>query len=250
MSVAMGDFSGVRGCPPSPMLELVVILRLAYACFEQAEGFLVISTAFVRVPVSVLADAELSVSARLMFALVLGLSHQSGFCWASNAYFAQSLGCSVSKVHRVLRELAKRELVRVELSADPAGATVRRLFPVLVSAVDQVVPPRVTGDTPHVTGDTPPVSLVTPKYDNLNTIKNTHARRRSEAALSRDGFVVRVRELCRDSRNAPRLADARTANAVKGFGGWSALGRMTEYEFGRCAGELYRRYLEAGANSG
>lgn len=211
-------------------------------------------SAYVCVPVSVLGDASLSASARVLYGLVVGLSGQTGFSWASNAWFAAAVGCSDRQVRRLLGELFERGLVRIETHLDDQGVSGRRVWPLaLVESVDGdrtgASEGRTVVSAPPDNGVRPPRTPMSTKYSNLNSKINKAVSvgstgRRKNADPGRESFLGRVRVLARDCRRAGSLADGPTSEAVRQFGGWSAIGRMSEYEFSRCGSELYARFLE------
>lgn len=63
------------------------------------------------IPDTVLCTKELSSNSKVLFTMISGLCNQTGFCWATNAYFAEKLQWSSSTVKRALSELKNLELV-------------------------------------------------------------------------------------------------------------------------------------------
>jgi hypothetical protein len=69
---------------------------------------------FTAVPNFVLADAALSVQARLTYALLRFYAWQDESCWPGQKALSELIGCSERSLRAYLTELAVRDLVRVE----------------------------------------------------------------------------------------------------------------------------------------
>lgn len=89
--------------------------------------------AFVRTPVSVLHDAELSDGAFRLFLEIYGLSQigNKGYCWATNKTLAETLQKSVSTITRAIVELEKRGYLKREevRNYNTKEVIERRLYP-------------------------------------------------------------------------------------------------------------------------
>ncbi len=106
--------------------------------------------AFVRTPVSVLHDAELSDGAFRLFLEIYGLSQigNKGYCWATNKTFAETFGRSTRSIIRALIELEKRGYIRKEevQNANTKEVVERRIYPVtkMSHPTDKNVTPPMT----------------------------------------------------------------------------------------------------------
>ena len=67
------------------------------------------------IPDLILCSKELSSNAKVLFTMISGLCNQTGFCWASNAYFAEKLQWSSSTVKRALSELKAEDIIIINL---------------------------------------------------------------------------------------------------------------------------------------
>lgn len=89
--------------------------------------------AFVRTPVSVLHDAELSDGAFRLFLEIYGLSQigNKGYCWATNRTLAEALQKSVPTITRAIVELEKRGYLKREevRNYNTKEVIERRLYP-------------------------------------------------------------------------------------------------------------------------
>lgn len=71
----------------------------------------------------VLFDPELPDFSKLLYAVITSLTDQTGFCWASNAYFARNFRKASRTVQRSLKELQDAGYIRIE---DGTGGQGRR----------------------------------------------------------------------------------------------------------------------------
>lgn len=205
---------------------------------------------YARVRVDVLSDASVSSPARLLYCLIVALSGEQGFAWASNDYLATRVGCTGRTVRRLLAELVERRLVVVEFGEGGK----RRVSPLALvdsgsSGVDMGVrPPRTLVSAGVDTGVRPPRTLVSTEYAYLNTIKNTAVsanagfRNGERFRMRRECFVAEVRKRASNSRAASSNADPSVTEAVDSVGGWSSLGRMSSFDLGKAAEAAYRFY--------
>ena len=67
---------------------------------------------FAQVPLEVLYNAELSTSARTLYAIVLSKVNKEGYCYATNETLAEWLGTTERTVRRNLKELKVNLLVK------------------------------------------------------------------------------------------------------------------------------------------
>ena len=77
-------------------------------------------------PAAVRYDPELSSSAKLLYAEISALTGETGYCFATNAYFERLYSITERTVIRLIRELAARGFVRIEDAS--GGKTQRRLY--------------------------------------------------------------------------------------------------------------------------
>lgn len=81
---------------------------------------------FAVIPAKVRYDKNLSSTAKLIFAEISALSGKEGYCWASNAYFADLYGCTKDTISRVISELEKYGYISVII--DKVGGNKRRIY--------------------------------------------------------------------------------------------------------------------------
>jgi hypothetical protein len=72
-------------------------------------------------PAAVRHDRSLSQTAKLLYAEISSLAQADGYCWATDRYFAELLGCSVKTVSRTLAMLRDQGYIRMERTANAQG---------------------------------------------------------------------------------------------------------------------------------
>jgi hypothetical protein len=70
------------------------------------------------IPANVRYDTDLTPSAKLLYGEISALSNAQGFCWATNAYFAELYNMSARNVSRLISSLADKGFIRIELIND------------------------------------------------------------------------------------------------------------------------------------
>lgn len=63
-------------------------------------------------------STKISSLAKLFYAEITALSSKEGYCFASNAYFANNYSCSIDTVSRCIKELESAGFVRIEINAN------------------------------------------------------------------------------------------------------------------------------------
>ena len=75
---------------------------------------------FAPVPKSIMRRTDVSQTGKLLYGLILSLSMQTGYCYASDAYLAKESGVSVRQLQRAVTELESLKIIML------TGATNRR----------------------------------------------------------------------------------------------------------------------------
>lgn len=78
-------------------------------------------------PSDVRYDRRLSQTAKLLYAEISALAQTDGYCWAADAYLAETLGVSVATITRALRTLRQCGYIRSDLGANASG-TERHIY--------------------------------------------------------------------------------------------------------------------------
>ena len=70
------------------------------------------------VPAPVRYDTAIPASAKLLYAELSSLTNERGYCFASNAYFAANFSMTDTSVRRLLKALADRGFIRIDVLRD------------------------------------------------------------------------------------------------------------------------------------
>lgn len=89
------------------------------------------------IPSSVLLDAELPPSAKLLYGVITWRANRRGICWASNETLGADIGLSDKRVSPLVSLLEKRGHIEVKIEIDPkaTGGRVRYISPVVKSGL-------------------------------------------------------------------------------------------------------------------
>ena len=83
---------------------------------------------FYLIPSGVLTHDKLTDGAKMTYALILGLSNQYGYCFATNESLSELRGVSESTLRRHLKELVDTEMIKAEYN----HRNDRRIIPVII----------------------------------------------------------------------------------------------------------------------
>jgi hypothetical protein len=78
-------------------------------------------------PATVRYDKNLNDKAKLLYGEITALTSSEGYCWATNAYFAELYDVHESTITRLISQLVDRKYVRIELTKK-GFKTVRKLY--------------------------------------------------------------------------------------------------------------------------
>lgn len=71
---------------------------------------------FITIPSHIYLNKELSKTTQNLYGLIISLSNQEGYCYATNKIIAKMLDCSLSSVTRGLQQLKDINVIRIELN--------------------------------------------------------------------------------------------------------------------------------------
>lgn len=120
------------------------------------------------IPASVRYDPELRPSAKLLYGELTALADMTGYCWASNRYFAKLYRISDKTVSELLLQLERRGHIRREVVRNERNEVVERR---IYAGTFIVVPsPEKSGEgSPEKSGDPPPKN----RKENNTSINDT-----------------------------------------------------------------------------
>ena len=109
------------------------------------------SNFYVTLQNEVLENDTLTERAKLLYAFIESLSHQKGYCFATNKFFATNFKVSKSTINRHLVELKNVNYVRMETVTEENGNRLRYIYPLLRQggASKTAIPPRQERREPH-----------------------------------------------------------------------------------------------------
>ncbi len=105
-------------------------------------------------------DAPISANSKILFIYISSLCCKEGYCWAGNNYLGEKLGLTKVSISRLISQLEKAELIKVEV--DKKAGNQRRIY--LTSNVNSHIK---NDKTPNIKNDNTPLI----KNDNHNSLK-------------------------------------------------------------------------------
>ena len=120
---------------------------------------------YATIPANVRYDPELRPSAKLLYGELTALCDKTGYCWASNRYFAQLYGLAESTISTLLKDLEKRGHIRREVVRNERNEVVERR---IYAGVFIVIPsPQKRGEgSPQKRGEGSPQKRGEPPIEN------------------------------------------------------------------------------------
>ena len=123
------------------------------------------------IPATVRYDKDLRPNAKLLYGELSALAVAEGYCWATNAYFAELFGLTQKTVAELIAQLAKRGHIRVEVIRDEEThqVTARKIW--IAGPSGECVPsPEKSGEgSPENSGEAPPKN----REENITSKNNT-----------------------------------------------------------------------------
>jgi len=119
------------------------------------------------IPDFVLAREDLTHGEMIIYGIILGLSSEKSYCFASNDYLSTYVGRSSSRVSAIISSLVDKGLVNRELIRKENNEVIeRRLFPLF--GIDAPLPLKIGGGIPKNSGTSPQKQLRYNKNYNKN----------------------------------------------------------------------------------
>lgn len=82
---------------------------------------------FTQIPNDILFNSDLNIYSRVLFGIILSLSRENGYCFASNEYLAEKIGGTGRAVTNWILELKQKDLIDVQ-TVRTQGAVSRKIF--------------------------------------------------------------------------------------------------------------------------
>ena len=68
---------------------------------------------YINIPFSILNDKELRPNAKLLYGIIEVLTHEKGFCWASNNSLAETLNITPQSISFLIKTLQEKNLIKI-----------------------------------------------------------------------------------------------------------------------------------------
>jgi DNA-binding transcriptional ArsR family regulator len=130
----------------------------------------------------VLYDRKLSPIQKLLVAMISNSSNEEGYCWATNSYFSEALGCNQRTIQRHIEELEEAGYVDRSVIRDGDGVVTQRVLIVKENRPFFVTPPPDRNDTP------PPVKNVMYNNKEYNNKEYKGGMTKSEPPYTSEKF--------------------------------------------------------------
>lgn len=102
---------------------------------------------YIILPKNILRDKNLSIVAKLVYGIVVGLTHQKGYCYASNSYMANELNVTNRTIMRAINELVEASLIEKDISKEYGNYRRIRLVTKITLPSDKIDTTLVTKKT-------------------------------------------------------------------------------------------------------
>ena len=122
------------------------------------------------IPANVRYDNDLPPMAKLLYGEITCLTQKNGFCWATNAYFAELYGMSKDRISRLIGILEKKGYISVHVERNEKNEVVKRYIKLSVA---EIPIPSVENNenSPVKNNDTPTVKNNEESNRNLNNTR-------------------------------------------------------------------------------
>ena len=79
------------------------------------------------IPAVILYDSNLSDKDKIVYSVISNLTHEKGYCWASNKYIGELLSCSPLTISRSVSKLNQLKYIKNSLQKNESG-TLRKIY--------------------------------------------------------------------------------------------------------------------------
>ncbi|WP_142419070.1 conserved phage C-terminal domain-containing protein [Clostridium sp.] len=128
------------------------------------------------IPANVRYDTKISDKAKLLYGEITALANKEGYCWASNAYFAELFGVNKKSISRNIQELVDRGYIISRIIYEGKMIKERRLYinnPTnnIIGCTEIISPIHKKEDTPIYKKEDSPIHKIV--EENNTSINNT-----------------------------------------------------------------------------
>lgn len=135
------------------------------------------------IPANVRYDEELTANAKLLYGEITALCNERGYCWASNAYFAELYKVSKSTVSRWIQQLIEKGYIDSEMRYKEGSKEVESRLLTIATPIrkNEYTPTQNNGEGTHKNEYTPPLKNAKDNNTSINnTTNNTKNKRNKE----------------------------------------------------------------------
>lgn len=138
------------------------------------------------IPANVRYDKDLPPMAKLLYGEITCLTQKNGFCWATNAYFAELYGMSKDRISRLIGILEKKGYISVHVERNEKNEVVKRYIKLSVAEIP--IPSGENNENPTVKNND--TSTVKNNEENNINLNNTRMNNTSLKEVSPPGGHV------------------------------------------------------------
>lgn len=69
---------------------------------------------YVKIPIEIVLDNNITINSKLLYGILLLLTHKNGYCFANNNYLAKYINVSSRTITRLLKELDDNGYIKME----------------------------------------------------------------------------------------------------------------------------------------
>lgn len=138
------------------------------------------------IPANVRYDKDLPPMAKLLYGEITCLTQKNGFCWATNAYFAELYGMSKDRISRLIGILEKKGYISVHVERNEKNEVVKRYIKLSVAEIP--IPSGENNENPTVKNND--TSTVKNNEENNINLNNTRMNNTSLKEVSPSGGHV------------------------------------------------------------
>lgn len=118
---------------------------------------------FAVIPANVRYDKDLSANAKLLYGELTALCNEKGYCWATNAYFADLYDVNIRTIQKWLTQLTEKNYIfrDIEYKENSLELSERKIYIVQPTQEEKLIEERAYV-FPHALKDTTPMKIKTP----------------------------------------------------------------------------------------
>lgn len=130
------------------------------------------------IPADVRYDKDLPPMAKLLYGEITCLTQKNGFCWATNAYFAELYGMSKDRISKLIGILEKKGYISVHIERNEKNEVVKRY--IKLNMIEITIPSVENTETPQVeNNEENNINLNNTRMNNIN-LNIPHSKQKNQ----------------------------------------------------------------------